>query len=122
MSKSANKLNRIMCQSLPLEEKLIESIENGDLNPRIDNKTRSKILQNQFGWDQTDSKRVWSFGPDTNGPNLLVDVTKSAEYLQEIKEHLVTSFQYATKVGILCEEPLRGVRFNITEVYGVSGR
>ena len=117
MSKSANKLNRIMCQALPLEEQLTAAIENGDLNPRIDNKTRSKMLQNQFGWDQTDSKRVWSFGPDTNGPNLLVDVTKSAEYLQDIKEHLVTSFQYATKVGVLCEEPLRGVRFNINEVY-----
>jgi len=60
---------------------------------------------------------VWSFGPDASGPNFLVDTTKASEYLQEIKEHFVGAFQWATKLGVLCEEPLRGVRFNVIEVY-----
>jgi len=117
MAKSANKLNRIMCQAAPLEEGLLAAIESGDINPRMDAKTRAKELQTKYGWEQNDAKRVWSFGPDTNGPNLLVDTTKSAEYLQEIKEHLVSAFQWATKMGVLCDEPLRGVRFNVVEVY-----
>ncbi|OHT09141.1 Elongation factor 2 [Tritrichomonas foetus] len=117
MSKSANKLNRVMAQALPLEEELISSIESGEMNPRIDSKTRGKILQQKYGWDQTDSKRVWSFGPDSTGPNLLVDVTKSSEYLQESKENFIAAFQWATKLGVLCEEPLRGVRFNIVDVH-----
>jgi elongation factor 2 len=117
MSKSANKLNRIMCQATPLEDGLLAAIEAGEINPRMDVKTRAKELQNKYGWEQTDSRRVWGFGPDSNGPNLIVDTTKSAEYLQEIKEHLISAFQWATKMGVLCDEPLRGVRFNVVEVY-----
>jgi elongation factor 2 len=117
MSKSANKLNRLMCQAEPIQEELLKSIESGAINPRMDVKTRAKILQQDFGWEQNDARRVWSFGPDSNGPNLLVDTTKSAEYLQEIKEHFVGAFQWATKLGVLAEEPLRGVRFNVVEVF-----
>lgn len=117
MSKSANKLNRLMCQAEPIADNLLKAIEAGDVNPRMDVKTRAKILQNDFGWEQNDARRVWSFGPDSSGPNLLVDTTKSAEYLQEVKEHFISSFQWATKLGVLAEEPLRGVRFNVVEVF-----
>ena len=117
MSKSANKLNRLMCQAAPIEEDLLNAIENNEITPRMDVKTRARELVNRFGWEQTDARRVWGFGPDSSGPNLIVDTTKSAEYLQEIKEHFVSAFQWATKLGVLCEEPLRGVRFNVVEVY-----
>lgn len=117
MSKSANKLNRLYCHAEPLGEALIEQIENGTITPRQDQKTRGKILQNEHGWEQNDSRRVWAFGPDQAGPNLLVDTTKSAEFLQEIKENFVSAFQHSTKVGVLADEPLRGVRFNIPEVF-----
>ena len=117
MAKSANKLNRLYCQAEPLSEKLLVAIKNGELTPRMDVKTRAKYLQTEHGWEQNDARRVWSFGPDSNGPSLLVDTTKSAENLQEVKEHFVGAFQWATKLGVLAEEPLRGVRFNIVEVF-----
>jgi elongation factor 2 len=116
LSKSANKLNRLRFQAEPLGEELVNAIEAGEITPRIDAKTRAKELQNRFGWDQTDARRVWSFGPDSEGSNLIVDTTKSAEYLQEVSEHLIDAFQWVTKAGVLCEEPLRGVRFNCVEV------
>jgi elongation factor 2 len=47
---------------------------------------------------------------------MLVDVTKSAENLQDVREHLISGFQWATKRGMLCSEPLRGVRFNCVDV------
>ena len=37
------------------------------------------------------------FGPDTTGPNLMVDCTKGVQYLNEIKDSVVTGFQWATK-------------------------
>jgi elongation factor 2 len=117
LSKSANKLNRLNCQCTPLEEGLVNAIEAKEITPRMEAKLRAKELQNKFGWEQTDSRRVWSFGPDSEGANLLVDTTKSAEYLQEVKEHLVGAFQYASKLGVLCEEPCRGIRYNIVEVF-----
>jgi elongation factor 2 len=116
LSKSANKLNRLNFQAQPLGDELVAAIEAREITSRMDGKTRGKALQNRFGWEQTDSRRVWSFGPDMEGPNLLVDTTKSAEYLQEVREHLIGAFQWATKQGVLCEEPLRGVRFNCVEV------
>jgi elongation factor 2 len=116
LSKSANKLNRLHFQAQPLSKELVTAIESSEITPRMDQKTRAKELQNRFGWEQTDSRRVWSFGPDTDGPNLIVDTTKSAEYLQEVREHIIGGFQWVTKSGVLAEEPLRGVRFNCVDV------
>jgi elongation factor 2 len=116
VSKSANKLNRLHFQAQPLEDELVVAIESREITSRMDGKTRAKELHNRFGWDQTDARRVWSFGPDSEGPNLIVDTTKSTEYLQEVREHLIGAFQWATKQGVLCEELLRGVRFNCVDV------
>jgi len=59
---------------------------------------------------------LWCFGPDTNGPNLVVDCTTAIQYLIEIKEHVNSGFQWATKEGPLGEEPMRGIRFNLQDV------
>merc|ERR1712154_288785 len=56
------------------------------------------------------------FGPDTMGPNLMIDCTKGVQYLNEIKDSVVPGFQWATKEGVLCDENMRGVRFNIQDV------
>jgi len=45
----------------------------------------------------------------------LVDCTKGVQYLQTVKENIVTGFQTVTKQGVLADEPLRGVRFNIMD-------
>lgn len=46
---------------------------------------------------------------------MVVDVTKGVQYMQEIKESIVSSFQWASKSGVLCEEGIRGMRFNICD-------
>ena len=40
---------------------------------------------------------MWCFGPETTGPNMLIDVTKGVQYLNEIKDSVVAGFQWATK-------------------------
>jgi len=55
------------------------------VNLRDDPKVRSKILVDEFGWDKEVSKKIWAFGPDTLGPNLMCDITKGVQYLNEIK-------------------------------------
>merc|ERR1711881_138334 len=81
-----------------------------------DFKVRGKILQETYEWDPNDAKKVWCFGPDTTGPNLLVDVTKAVQYLQEIKDSAEAAFQWATREGAMTEENMRGCRFNIHDV------
>ncbi|PWN89633.1 putative EFT2-translation elongation factor eEF2 [Acaromyces ingoldii] len=116
LSKSQNKHNRLYVTALPLEEELSKAIEEGTVAPRDDFKARARILADEYGWDVTDARKIWCFGPETTGPNLLVDVTKGVQYLNEIKDSCVAAFQWATKEGPCAEEPVRGVRFNILDV------
>ncbi|KAF8337923.1 P-loop containing nucleoside triphosphate hydrolase protein [Cantharellus anzutake] len=116
LSKSQNKHNRMYVKALPLDEEVSQAIESGKIAPRDDFKVRARILADEFGWDITDARRIWCFGPDTTGPNLLVDITKGVQYLNEIKDSCVAAFQWATKAGVCAEENVRGVRFNILDV------
>jgi len=93
-----------------------KAIEDGKVNPRDDFKTRARVLADDYGWDVTDARKIWAFGPDTTGPNLLVDQTKAVQYLNEIKDSFVSGFQWATREGPIAEEPMRSIRFNVMDV------
>jgi len=116
LSKSPNKHNRIFMKATPLEEGFAEDIESGKINARDDPKLRGRVIADTYGWDVTDARKIWCFGPETIGANLLVDMTKGVQYLNEIKDSCVAAFQWATKEGVLCEENVRSCRFNIFDV------
>ena len=116
LSKSANKHNRLYCVAEPLPDPVVLALENGSLSARDDQKTRVRKLVNDFGWESAEAKRLWVFGPDSQGPNILVDQTKSAQYLGEIRDSLENAFQWVTREAVLTEETMRGVRFNILNV------
>jgi len=116
LSKSPNKHNRLFVKAFPMQEELSNDIENGKITPRDDFKARARVLAEQYGWDVTDARKIWCFGPETTGPNLLVDVTKGVQYLSEIKDSCIAAFQWATKEGVCSEENMRSCRFNILDV------
>lgn len=116
LSKSPNKHNRLYVTAQPLDEEVSVAIEQGKIGPRDDFKSRARLLADEHGWDVTDARKIWCFGPDTTGANLLVDQTKAVQYLNEIKDSVVSGFQWATKEGPVAEEPMRSVRFNIMDV------
>jgi len=116
LSKSPNKHNRLYVIASPMAEEVAKDIESGKIGPRDDFKARARILADDHGWDVTDARKIWCFGPDTNGANLLVDQTKAVQYLLEIKDSFNSGFQWATKEGPVAEEPMRNVRFNIMDV------
>ena len=113
LSKSPNKHNRLYVIAEPLDEEVSKAIEAGTIAPRDDFKARARVLADEHGWDVTDARKIWCFGPDTTGANLLVDQTKAVQFLSEIKDSMVSGFQWATKEGPVAEEPMRSVRFNI---------
>lgn len=111
----------------PLEEGIAEAIDEGRIGPRDDPKTRGKILSEEFGWDKDQAKKIWCFGPDTTGPNLMTDVTKGVQYLNEIKDSCVAAFQWATKVSFLSflsailtllSSWLPSLAFHLAELFG----
>ncbi|CAG8189295.1 unnamed protein product [Penicillium salamii] len=116
LSKSPNKHNRLYMTAQPIEEDVSLAIESGKISPRDDFKARARVLADEYGWDVTDARKIWCFGPDTTGANLLIDQSKAVQYLNEIKDSVVSGFQWATREGPVAEEPMRSVRFNILDV------
>merc|ERR1712241_814554 len=116
LSKSPNKHNRLFMRAVPMPDGLAEDIDNGECGPKDDFKTRGRFLADKYEYDITEARKIWCFGPDTNGPNILVDCTKGVQYLNEIKDSVVAGFQWASKEGVLCDENLRAARFNIYDV------
>jgi len=116
MSKSANKHNRLYVTAEPLQEGIPELIEKGDMGPKDDPKIRSKKLVEEFGWDKNDTLKIWGFGPDNSGPNMLVDATKGVQFMNEIKDSMESAFQWSSKEAPLTEENMRQVRCNIMDV------
>lgn len=116
LSKSQNKHNRIYLKAQPVDEEVAKAVESGKIGPRDEFKARARILADEFGWDVTDARKIWCFGPDGQGPNFLVDTTKGVQYLNEIKDSCVAAFQWATKEGPCAEEIMRCTRYNILDV------
>ncbi|CAB1317178.1 unnamed protein product, partial [Coregonus sp. 'balchen'] len=116
LSKSPNKHNRLYMRAKPFPDGLAEDIEKGDVSPRQELKIRARFLADKYEWDVSEARKIWCFGPDGTGPNLLMDVTKGVQYLNEIKDSVVAGFQWAVKEGVLCEENMRAIRFDIHDV------
>lgn len=59
----------------PLERGLAEDIETGRVTMRMSAKERGTFLRDKYQWDVLASRSIWAFGPDENGPNMLLDDT-----------------------------------------------
>jgi len=116
LAKSPNKHNRIYLTAEPLPEEISVLIEDGKLGPKAEAKERAKLFREKFDWSDNDARKIWAWGPETEGANLVVDTTQGVQYLNEIKEHVNSAFQWTTKEGPICEENMRGIRFNLTDV------
>nr|BAN66165.1 elongation factor 2, EF-2 [Babesia bovis] len=116
LSKSPNKHNRVFMKAEPFAEGLSEAIEENKITSRDDARERANVLANDFEWDKNAALKIWCFGPETTGPNILVDLTTGVQYMNEIKDHCNSAFQWATKEGALCDENMRGIRFNLLDV------
>merc|ERR1719502_89860 len=116
LSKSPNKHNRLFMKAQPLSEEFSQAVDSDVITSTQDMKTRGRALADDYGWDVNFARKIWCFGPDTTGPNVFVDNTVGVQYLNEIKDHVVSAFQWASKEGALCEEPMRGIRFNLYDV------
>jgi len=116
LSKSPNKHNRLFMTAVNMPEDLPVDMDNGEITPRQEFKARARFLCDKYDYDIGEARKIWAFGPEGTGPNLMMDVSKGVQYLNEIKDSVVAGFQWATKEGVMCDENMRGVRFNIHDV------
>jgi len=116
LSKSPNKHNRLFMTAVNMPEGLPEDIDNGNVTARDDFKIRGRYLADTYDYEVGEARKIWCFGPEGTGPNIVIDASKGVQYLNEIKDSVVAGFQWASKEGVLCDENMRGVRFNIHDV------
>merc|ERR1712124_106123 len=116
LAKSPNKHNRLYVTAEPMGEELCKAIEEGPAGPKAEAKERARLYREKFEWDENAARKIWSWGPETEGANLVVDQIQAVQYMNEIKEHVNSAFQWTSKEGPLCEENMRGIRFNLMDV------
>jgi elongation factor 2 len=92
MSKSPNKHNRLYVTACPLDMQLQDDIENGKTGSKQDPKERAKDMAENYGWDKADALKIWCYGPENQGANILVDVTKGVQYMNEIRDSFESAF------------------------------
>ncbi|EFC49643.1 predicted protein, partial [Naegleria gruberi] len=112
LAKSPNKHNRFFMKAEPLQEELSNEIERG----LVPENNRARYLSDQFGWSLEDAGKIWTFGPDANSPNVLVNQTKGVMNLNEMKDNSISAFKFAMSEGPVCGESVRGVRINLKDV------
>jgi len=116
-AETPNKKNKLTMIAEPLDPGLAEDIEKGAVNIQWDSKSISKFFHEKYEWDVLAARSVWAFGPDSNGPNIMADDTLPTEVdkklLYSVKDSIVQGFQWATREGPLCEEPIRNVKFKL---------
>lgn len=116
LAKSPNKHNRLYLTAHKMTEELCKDIEDGKCGPKADPKERAKLYKEKHGFDDNEARKIWCWGPETEGANMVTDVTQGVQYINEIKEHVNSAFQWATKEGPLAEENMRGILYRVQDV------
>jgi len=62
------------------------------MGPKDDFKVRGKRLVEEFNWSKDETLKIWSFGPENAGPNILIDMTKGVQFMNEIKDSCESGF------------------------------
>eukprot|EP00911_Craspedida_sp_UC1_P000165 UC1_evm1s131 len=119
-AETPNKRNKLTMIAEPLEKGLAEDIESGAVNSAWPRKKLSEFFRTKYEWDVLASRSVWAFGPTSSrGPNVLQDDTLASEVdkrlLNTIRPSVVQGFQWATREGPLCDEPVRNVKFKLLD-------
>jgi len=118
-AETPNKKNKMTMIAEPMEKGLAEDIENEVVSIQWNKKRLGEFFQTKYDWDLLAARSIWAFGPDATGPNILVDDTLPSEVdkglLGSVKESIVQGFQWGTREGPLCEEPIRNSKFKILD-------
>jgi U5 small nuclear ribonucleoprotein component len=120
-SQTTNKKNKLTFIAEPLDDGLAEKLESGQVNLSWDNRKLGRFFQSKYDWDLLSSRSVWAFGSSpTHGTNILLDDTLPSDVdksmLNSCKSSIVQGFQWATREGPLCEEPVRSTKLKILDV------
>jgi 116 kDa U5 small nuclear ribonucleoprotein component len=118
-AETPNKKNKLTMIAEPLEKGVAEDIENDVVSINWNKKKLGEFFKTKYDWDLLAARSIWAFGPDMNGPNILIDDTLPSEVnkadLNNVRDSIVQGFQWGAREGPLCDEPVRNVKFKILD-------
>lgn len=114
MTKSANKHNRLYFTAEPLPAGLL-SIAHASASDQKE-RLKNMVELSQGEIDPDTIKRIWALGPEQEWQNMVTQSTVGVQLVQNARDSVVTAFHEMAEAGALCGEPLRNVRFNLTDL------
>ncbi|MDD1768873.1 MAG: elongation factor EF-2 [Methanomassiliicoccales archaeon] len=111
--KSPNKHNKFYIEVEPLEPAVFQAMRSGEIQTEgkiKDSKALARKLQ-ELGMSKDESKGVVSF----HDTNVLLDVTKGIQYLNETIELCKQAFDEAMKLGPLAQEKCMGLKLRLVD-------
>jgi len=113
MRKSVNKHNRIYMSCEPLPDIVVEKMP---LLIAKDPKEIAAKFREEVKMDDDWIKSIMFFAPEVEPMNLMVNATKSVQYLLEVRDHIYEGFKLATKNGPMLGEPIKGGLFYLNDL------
>lgn len=117
VSESPNEQYQFTMIAEPLEKDLDVDLEEGRVSLERDQQYIDKFFKKGYDWDDLSCRSIWAFGPEVNSTNILLNDTLDYEVrpdqLNKIKGPIVHAFQWTTREGPLCDEPMRAVKFKL---------
>lgn len=110
--RSPNKHNRVYISVEPLPEEVINMIKTGQISEYMDRHEVARVMREK-GWEADEARGIWSID---EGGNMFVEVTKGAQFLQEVKDMILSGYRWGLKEGPLAYEGVRGMKVKMTDV------
>jgi elongation factor 2 len=71
-------------------------LKQGTVSATQNVKERARMLCDTYDFDLNQASKIWCFGPEGSGPNMLVDATFAIQNLQDIRDTVCAGFQWAS--------------------------
>ncbi|UCD72727.1 MAG: elongation factor EF-2, partial [Candidatus Bathyarchaeota archaeon] len=110
--KSPNKHNRVFFSVEPLDEETVNLMRKGEIHEYTDRKKVAETLR-EHGWPTNEARGVWEIEPHFN---ILLDITRGAQYLNEVRDSIRSGFTWCIEEGPLARETMRGVKVKLVDV------
>ena len=109
--KSPNRHNRFYFDLEPLPDAIVNLIKAGEVSMNQQNLERRDVLI-KAGMDKDEAKNV----KDIKGTNMLIDMTKGIQYLNETMELIIEGIHEALAGGPLADEPVQNLKMRLVDV------
>ncbi|MFH0832986.1 MAG: elongation factor EF-2 [Candidatus Aenigmatarchaeota archaeon] len=111
--KSSNKHNRFFIKVEPLEQSVFQAFAEGKIEENNIRKVLKQVIQKlvEYGMSRDEAKKL----VDIHNRNMLLDVSKGAQYLNETIELVTEGFRNVMDSGPLCGEPCTSIKVKLTD-------